>query len=161
MRLDVDQREADVMVKHYDTMRAIILNRPRAIHALTTEMIRLIRQALDEAEAKNRFQFVLLSGTGSRGFCAGGDIKTLAKAVREKTFWRAELFPHDGGKYQSPSPRGKASQKMHQFIQILWGDISEADASPVISPILCEINIRPDYLHLRLYGFQRCSRREK
>ena len=92
MSLDIDHKEPGVLVERYDSMMAIILNRPRAINALTTEMIRLIRQALDEAQAGNRFQFVLLSGAGSRGFCAGGDIKRLAKAVREKAFWRAELF---------------------------------------------------------------------
>ena len=91
----LDQKEAEVIVQRYDSMMAIILNRPRAINALTTEVIRLIRQALDEARAGNRFQFVLLSGAGSRGFCAGGDIKTLAKAVKEKAFWRAELFFHE------------------------------------------------------------------
>jgi enoyl-CoA hydratase len=92
MELDTDQKEPGVLVERYDSMMAIILNRPRAINALTTEMIQLIRQALDEAKAENRFQFVLLSGAGSRGFCAGGDIKRLAKVVREKAFWRAELF---------------------------------------------------------------------
>jgi len=95
MALDIDQKEAEVIVQRYNSMMAIILNRPRAINALTTEMIRLIRQALDETRAENRFQFVLLSGAGSRGFCAGGDIKTLAKAVREKAFWRAGLFFHE------------------------------------------------------------------
>jgi enoyl-CoA hydratase/carnithine racemase len=95
MALDIDQKEPGVLVERYDSMMAIILNRPRVINALTTEMIRLIRQALDEAKAENRFQFVLLSGTGSRGFCAGGDIKRLAKAVGEKAFWRAELFFHE------------------------------------------------------------------
>jgi len=48
--------------------------------------------ALDEAKAENRFQFVLFSGRGSKGFCAGGDIKQLVKAVTEKAFQRAELF---------------------------------------------------------------------
>lgn len=95
MALDIDQKEPEVIVQRYDSMMAIILNRPRAINALTVEMIRLMRQALDEALAQNRFQFVLLSGAGSRGFCAGGDIKRLAKAVREKALGCAELFFHE------------------------------------------------------------------
>ena len=95
MALDIDQKEPEVIVQRYDSMVAIILNRPRAINALTVEMIRLMRQALDEALAQNRFQFVLLSGAGSRGFCAGGDIKRLAKAVREKALGCAELFFHE------------------------------------------------------------------
>ncbi len=95
MAFEIDQKERQVIVRRYDSMMAITLNRPRAINALTTEMIRLIRQALNEALAQNRFQFVLLSGAGSRGFCAGGDIKRLAKAVKENAFWDAELFFHE------------------------------------------------------------------
>ncbi len=95
MALDFDQKEPGILVERYDSMMAIILNRPQVINALNTEMIRSIRQALDEAKVENRFQFVLLSGEGSRGFCAGGDIKGLAKAVGEKAFWRAELFFHE------------------------------------------------------------------
>ena len=95
MALDIDQKEPVVLVERYGSVMAIILNRPHAINALTLEMIRLIRQALDEVKAENRFQFVLLSGAGSKGFCAGGDVKRLAKSVKEKAFWRAELFFHE------------------------------------------------------------------
>jgi len=73
-------------------MMAIILNRPHEINALTIEMVRLIRQALDEARTEDRFQFVLLLGAGDRGFCSGGDVKILAEAVKEGAFPRAEQF---------------------------------------------------------------------
>jgi enoyl-CoA hydratase len=87
-----DQRESEVIVKRYPSMMEIILNRPRVINALTTEMILRIRQALDEAMERDRYQLVLLLGTGSRGFCAGGDLKRLAKAVKEKSFPVADQF---------------------------------------------------------------------
>jgi enoyl-CoA hydratase len=70
----------------------ITLNRPGVINALTTEMIRLIRQALEEALVEDRFRFILIQGAGSRGFSAGGDVKRLEKAVRENDFGRAEQF---------------------------------------------------------------------
>lgn len=73
-------------------MMEIILNRPRVINALTTEMILQIRRALDEAMERDRYQFVLFLGTGNRGFCAGGDLKTLARAVKEKSFPVADEF---------------------------------------------------------------------
>ncbi len=95
MELEAGQKEPEVLVERYDAMMAIILNRPRAINALTTGMIRLIRQALEEALAQDRFQFVLLSGAGTKGFCAGGDVKQLAKAVKENAFGSAELFFHE------------------------------------------------------------------
>ncbi|HXX36067.1 MAG TPA: enoyl-CoA hydratase/isomerase family protein [Thermodesulfobacteriota bacterium] len=87
-----DQREPEVIVTHHPSMMEIILNRPRVINALTTEMILQIRQALEEAMQEDRCQFVLFLGTGNRGFCAGGDLKRLAKAVREKSFSVADEF---------------------------------------------------------------------
>lgn len=85
------QKEPEVLVERYRHM-VITLNRPGAINALITEMIRLIRQALEEALAEDRFQFILIQGAGSRGFCAEGDVKRLAKAVRDKDFGRAKRF---------------------------------------------------------------------
>jgi enoyl-CoA hydratase/carnithine racemase len=73
-------------------MMEIILNRPRVINALTTEMILRVRDALDEAIQEDRYQFVLFLGTGNRGYCAGGDLKRLAKAVKEKSFSAADEF---------------------------------------------------------------------
>ncbi len=71
---------------------AIILNRPHEINALTTGMVRLIRQALDEACMQDRFQFALLLGAGDRGFCSGADVKILAQAAKERAFHGAEQF---------------------------------------------------------------------
>ena len=92
MATRIDQREPEVIVKRYPCMMEIILNRPGVINALTTEMILLIHQALDEALEEDRYQFVLLLGAGNRGFCAGGDLKRLAKAVKGKTISRADQF---------------------------------------------------------------------
>lgn len=86
------QREPEVIVTRHPSMMEIILNRPRVINALTTEMILRVRQALDEAIQEDQYQFVLFLGTGNRGFCAGGDLKRLAKAVKEKSFSVADEF---------------------------------------------------------------------
>lgn len=68
------------------------LNRPRAINALTTEMIKDLQQALDEVVTEEGIKLVLLTGAGDRGFCAGGDLRTLAEAVREGDIARADRF---------------------------------------------------------------------
>ncbi len=81
-----------VLVKRYPRMMAIILNRPHEINALTTEMVRLIRHALDEVRTEDRFQFVLFLGAGSRGFCSGGDVKILSEAVKERALGCADHF---------------------------------------------------------------------
>jgi len=92
MALRSAQGEPEVIVKRYPCMMEIILNRPRVINALTTETVLRIRQVLDEALEKDRYHFVLLLGTGNRGFCAGGDLKRLAETVKEKSFAVADQF---------------------------------------------------------------------
>ena len=87
-----DQVGSNVIVKRHRSMMEIILNRPHIINALTTEMILKVRQALEEAVQEDKYQFVLFLGSGNRGFCAGGDLKGLANAVKEKSFSVADEF---------------------------------------------------------------------
>ena len=84
------QEEPTVVVKRNDCMVSIVLKRPRVLNSLNVEMIRLIDKILDEAEADKHCQFILLYGSGERGFCAGGDIKALAQAVKDKRTALAE-----------------------------------------------------------------------
>jgi enoyl-CoA hydratase/carnithine racemase len=55
-------------------------------------MIRDFQIALDEAENESGFQSVLLMGNGERGFCAGGDLRALAEAVKRRDFEAADRF---------------------------------------------------------------------
>ena len=84
------QGEPTVLVHQHGHMMTIVLNRPRVLNSLNLEMIRLIDQLLDEAEAAKHCQFILFYGAGERGFCAGGDVKALAKAVQEQATPSAE-----------------------------------------------------------------------
>ena len=77
---------------HGPHLLTLSLNRPRAINALTEDLIRDLQLALDEAEDEGRIKLVLLLGAGERGFCAGGDLRALAEAVREGAFDRADRF---------------------------------------------------------------------
>lgn len=61
----------------------IQLNRPRAINALTPDMIGAIAIALDEAEADASINLVLLEGLGEKGFCAGGDVRHVRNLILE------------------------------------------------------------------------------
>lgn len=58
----------------------ITLNRPKALNALTFNMVQAIHQKLIAWVHNPDVQAVLLSGTGSKAFCAGGDIKSLYEA---------------------------------------------------------------------------------
>jgi enoyl-CoA hydratase len=87
-----NQTGPEVIVNRFPSMMEIILNRPSVINALNVEMIRQIRQALDEALENDRYHFVMFLGAGNRGFSAGADLKRLAKAVKKKSFAAADKF---------------------------------------------------------------------
>jgi enoyl-CoA hydratase len=73
----------------------LTLNRPEAINALTPGMVAIMRRALAEWAGDDRIRTVVISGTGDRGLCAGGDIRAIhADAVSGGTasldFWAQE-----------------------------------------------------------------------
>jgi enoyl-CoA hydratase len=86
------QPESEVLIRRQQGMMSIILNRPRVLNSLNLEMIRSIQKALDEIEADERYRFVLFYGAGERGFCAGGDVKALARAIQQKSALGADLI---------------------------------------------------------------------
>ena len=84
--------DATVLCHRKPHMMSIVLNRPRALNSLNIEMIRAIEKMLDEAERSDDCRFLLFYGAGDRGFCAGGDIKALARSIQEKHRLRADLI---------------------------------------------------------------------
>lgn len=73
----------------------ITLNRPKALNALTLDMIRAMRTALDAWGSDPRVAAVAIAGAGERGLCAGGDLRAIYES-RQKgdslahIFWREE-----------------------------------------------------------------------
>jgi enoyl-CoA hydratase len=83
----------DVLTRIEGSVGRITLNRPQALHALTTAMCHVMTQALLAWRDDPAVKLVLLDHSGERGFCAGGDIRMLAesgagdgKAAREFFF---------------------------------------------------------------------------
>lgn len=74
----------------------ITLNRPQALNALTLDMVRAMRRALDRWAADPQVTRIVVAGAGGRAFCAGGDIRRLydlGQAGRRDEalgFWREE-----------------------------------------------------------------------
>ena len=59
----------------------ITLNNPKALHALNMEMCQLVTDALLAWRADSSVEQILIDhADGTRGFCAGGDIKLLASS---------------------------------------------------------------------------------
>ncbi|MEU3351828.1 enoyl-CoA hydratase/isomerase family protein [Streptomyces sp. NPDC037389] len=73
----------------------IVLNRPKALNALTHAMVSRIDEALTAWEHDPAVETVVITGAGERGLCAGGDIRSIHEDARSggtasADFWRDE-----------------------------------------------------------------------
>lgn len=90
--------EPEIICEKKGRCGVIALNRPKALNALTLNMVREIAQALDRWEADPEVQSVLVRGAGERAFCAGADIRILHGLGKEQrfaeqlAFWREEYI---------------------------------------------------------------------
>jgi enoyl-CoA hydratase len=71
---------AEVIARIEGGVGRLTLNRPGALHALTTGMCRLMIDALQAWRRDPAVQAVMIDHAGERGFCAGGDIRMLAQS---------------------------------------------------------------------------------
>jgi enoyl-CoA hydratase len=72
--------EGDVVARVEGSVGRITLNRPKALHALNTQMCEAIVTALQAWRRDPAVALVLIDHAGERGFCAGGDIRMLAQS---------------------------------------------------------------------------------
>jgi enoyl-CoA hydratase len=87
---------AEVICEKQGEAGVITLNRPRALNALTLNMVRGMRQALDTWAVDPQVTRVIVQGAGEKAFCAGGDIRRLTELLQAGeraealAFWREE-----------------------------------------------------------------------
>ena len=70
----------EILVTKQDTTRVITLNRPKALNALNLPMVRTMIPLLKAWHENDLVDKVILKGTGSKAFCAGGDVRAIAEA---------------------------------------------------------------------------------
>src|SRR5690349_23453530 len=85
----------DVLITTEQRVGRIRLNRPKAIHALTTRMCEVMSEALLHWLTDDSVSVILIDHAEGRGFCAGGDVVMLARsgntdAEEAKRFFFAE-----------------------------------------------------------------------
>lgn len=76
----------DVICEARGGIGMITLNRPKALNALTLDMIRVMERQLRDWAGNDAVRAVVIRGAGDRAFCAGGDIRAMfedGKAMRE------------------------------------------------------------------------------
>ena len=87
---------AEALIERRGAAGVIVLNRPRALNALTLAMVRLMAGALDAWEQDPAVTRIVIRGAGEKAFCAGGDIRQLYEFGRagdhaaQLDFWREE-----------------------------------------------------------------------
>lgn len=87
---------AEVIIHHQGVAGRITLNRPQALHALNEEMCLAMDAALKAWADDPEVELVVVDhAEGTRGFCAGGDIRMLAESgaadgSAAQAFFRAE-----------------------------------------------------------------------
>ena len=62
-------------------LATIELNRPKALNALTLDMIRAMHPRLDAWEDDDALKAVLIKGSGEKAFCAGGDVRAVYGSI--------------------------------------------------------------------------------
>ncbi|KRE17438.1 3-hydroxyisobutyryl-CoA hydrolase [Bosea sp. Root381] len=89
-------QDAEIICELRGAAGVVLLDRPKALNALSLGMVRELARALDAWEHDPRVERVVVMSTSEKAFCAGGDIRALhdlGKAGRHDemlAFWREE-----------------------------------------------------------------------
>jgi enoyl-CoA hydratase len=90
------ETEPEILFERRGTAGLVTLNRPKALNAVTHNMVRLLGSQLKAWADDQAVTRVIVSAAGERAFCAGGDIRALydlGRAGRYEemlAFWREE-----------------------------------------------------------------------
>jgi enoyl-CoA hydratase len=93
--VSVDISEPEVIVRTEGRVGRLTLNRPKVLHALNLQMCLAMTEALMTWRKDPAVDLVLLDHTGERGFCAGGDIRILARSGADDGRAAREFFFHE------------------------------------------------------------------
>jgi len=87
--------QPEVLVRVQKNVGRLTLNRPQALHALTQTMCEIMIGALLDWRDDPEIELIIIDHSGERGFCAGGDIRMLARSgagdgVEARAFFHTE-----------------------------------------------------------------------
>lgn len=71
---------SEVIIEITGHLARITLNRPKAINALTSDMVKAVTEALESVRNDDAITAVSIEGDGERGLCAGGDVRAVREA---------------------------------------------------------------------------------
>ena len=70
----------------------VTLDRPKALNALTVEMVTVLRQVLLDWRDDSAISHVVIASSAPRAFCAGGDIRQARESIIANGFDEADAF---------------------------------------------------------------------
>lgn len=85
----------DVLFEKIGRAGVITLNRPKALNALTHDMVRAMAAKLTAWAADASVAHVVIRAVGERAFCAGGDIRKLTEQIKAGAFQDIAEFYRD------------------------------------------------------------------
>ena len=80
---------ADLLETTKDGVARLTLNRPARLNAFSPELLQSLREALQRLGGDAEAGAIVITGAG-RGFCAGGDVKTMERRASQSFEERAE-----------------------------------------------------------------------
>ncbi len=93
-----EKKYENIIYEKKDSVATITLNRPKALNALNTPLMKELRDALEDAEQDENIRVIVITGAGEKAFCAGADIpEILEKSSIEARNW--SLFLQDTTRY--------------------------------------------------------------
>jgi len=81
----------DILYEKKDSVARITINRPEAYNAYTTDTLRELIRAFDDASQDDQVGVIVYTGAGEKAFCTGGDVKEYASVYTKR--------PHEYFKY--------------------------------------------------------------
>lgn len=87
----------EVRTEVSDGTARLVLDRPRAINALSPEMMHTISSAIDSWLADEAVQAIEIHGEGERGFCAGADVRAIRRLVLDDPRAAVAFFREEYG----------------------------------------------------------------
>jgi enoyl-CoA hydratase len=105
----MDSPASDILFERRGAAGIVTLNRPKALNAVTHEMVRALARQLDAWANDPAVTRVVITAAGERAFSAGGDIRALYELGRAErqdemlTFWRDE-YPLNVAIKRYPKP---------------------------------------------------------
>ncbi|WP_136476407.1 enoyl-CoA hydratase/isomerase family protein [Pseudomonas sp. DG56-2] len=84
--------DASILAQVRNHIGHLTLNRPAGLNAITLDMVRSLQQQLDAWANDPQVHAVVLRGEGPKGFCAGGDIRSLYDSYKSGDTLHRDFF---------------------------------------------------------------------